>query len=729
MPILCKIQLDAEGYKRELDEVLKLTARAQAEVASHTDTAAHEIGASADKAARDVEAAADRADKAAQKAASSVSKMKVAKPVELERDALKNAVSGMDKEIASSRASGFIDKIKDSFSGLNGSIASTGTTLRAAMGKVLGFGSQIAIIAAGIASIIKIVKTLAIDLPLQKMKDRAEEAAAAFESLKDAASFADEYRRKSDAAAQALAELASREKLSNLEREKAVRLIKEMSQGYGKLGISINDATGKIEGYTAAMVKKLKADHERQLQENQSQLKAVGESIAAQDEIIRNNWTNNPEVTNSAQAEKNRLEKERTALINKHGQLLRADPVGDYLADHAADLGQQERNARKSEKQFAQSREFDGMSREEKGDALRKRIAEEQSKIDSLGETLQYNEHIASQKGSTDTGKAKVLDATEKAIATREEILKSRQRLSDLQKQLDALDAEEQRRRDEEDDAYASSLTPGERAELLRNRLAVAQKTASGYQKELSDLEGPGYHGAADEDRKLALREKITASQERILDLTKRISEAEAEAVRVEQEAQDRVNSFLDAQSRELEIARLEAAAEYEKADALRLQADLQAQNLSLSQEELDKAKQIAKERNAASLKSNLSDQSADLLGDIKRKIGLDEEADVEKAIREAEKINRGKLSAEQEDYVTQLTKLSRAVSGKEENPLAYTPDLSIKTNELTARGGFSSGAVVPGPEQVNKKILTEIQQYKTLLKTFHETVKEGLST
>ena len=176
-------------------------------------------------------------------------------------------------------------------------------------------------------------------------------------------------------------------------------------------------------------------------------------------------------------------------------------------------------------------------------------------------------------------------------------------------------------------------------------------------------------------------------------------------------------------------VARLEAAAEYEKADALRLQADLQAQNLSLSQEELDKAKQIAKERNAASLKSNLSDQSADLLGDIKRKIGLDEEADVEKAIREAEKINRGKLSAEQEDYVTQLTKLSRAVSGKEENPLAYTPDLSIKTNELTARGGFSSGAVVPGPEQVNKKILTEIQQYKTLLKTFHETVKEGLST
>jgi hypothetical protein len=729
MPILCKIQLDAEGYKKELDEVLKLTARAQAEVASRTDTAAQEIGASADKAAKDVEAAADRADKAAQKAASSVSKMKVAKPVDLERDALKNAVSGMDKEISSSRASGFVDKIKDSFSGLNQEIVSTGSTLKQAMGKVLGFGSQIAIIAAGIASVIKIVKTLAVDLPLQKMKDRAEAAAASFESMKEASASAEEYRRKTDAAAKALSEFTTKDKLSNLEKEKAVRLIKEMSQGYGNLGISINEATGKVEGYTAAMVKKLQADKENRQRENAAKLNAVQSAIAQYDQMIEDTPLIFQDQVPAMQQERARLWKERDALNQERFDLRNSDPVGDYLADHAADLGRQERDIKKSEKQFAQSREFAGMSREEKGDALRKRIAEEQGKLDSLGDTLAYNEHIASQTGSTPTGKAKVLDAQEKVFATREKILETRQQLEEYRKLLDDLDAEEQRRRDEENDAFAAGLSPLERANLLRGNLAAAEKKQSGYREELAGLEGPGYHGAADEERKVALREKIAESQERILDLTKRISEAEAEAVRVEQEAQDRVNSFLDAQSHELEVARLEAAAEYEKADALRLQHDLQAQNLSLSQEELEKAKQIAKERNAASLQSNLSDQSADLLGNIKRKIGLDEEADIEKAIREAEKINRGKLSPEQEDYVTRLTKLSRAVSGKEENPLDYNPDLSIRTNELTARGGFSSGAVVPGPEQVNKKILTEIQQYKTLLKTFHETVKEGLST
>ena len=716
MPIICKIQLDATEYKNELDNVLKLTEKAQADVAGH-----------ASGAARTIEAAADQAAKAAQKAAKAHAE--IAKPVDMTRDALKDAVVSMEKDLSSSPASGFVDRLKNAFSGLTSSISDTGMTLKMAMGKVLGFGSEIAIIAAGIASVVKIVKTLAIDNPLQKLQDRAKDAAASFDSLKSAAAAAETYRSKTDAAAQALAEFASKDKLSNLEKEKAVRLIKEMNQGYGNLGVSISEATGKLEGYTNALIKKLNADRERRLQENTSQQESARQAIDYYDEIIKSNWTNDAGVTNAAQTEKMKYQKELEDLIAKRGELLRSDPVGDYLAERGAQAAGKQRDVEKSEKQFAQNREFAGMSREEKADALRKSIAEEQGKLDSLGDTLQYHEHIASQKGSTDTGKAKVLAANEKAIATREEILKSRQRLSDLQKQLDAFDAEDQNRRDEADDAYASGLTPVERAELLRSRLAAARKDASGYRKELSDLDKPGYHGAADEERKLAIKEKIVQSEERIQNLTKRVAEAEAEAIRVEQEAQERVNSFLDAKTQDLEIARLEADAEYEKADALRLQNELQAQNLSLSEKELETAKELAKERNAAALKSSLKDQSLDLLDAAKRKAGLDEEADTDRAIREAEKTKRGKLSAEEEDYVRKLTQLSRAVSGQEENPLSYTSDLSVRTNELTARGGFASGAVMPSVEQVNKNILSEIKNARDLLSRIQETVEEGLTT
>ena len=716
MPIICKIQLDATEYKNELDNVLKLTEKAQADVANH-----------AAGAARDIENAADRAAKAAQKAAGAPAE--IAKPVDTARDTLKDAVASMEKDLSSSPSSGFVDRLKNSFSGLGSSINETGATLKEALKKVVGFGSEIAIIAGGIASVIKIVKTLAIDNPLQKLQDRAKDAAASFDSLKSAAAAAETYRSKTDAAAQALAEFASKDKLSNLEKEKAVRLIKEMNQGYGNLGVSISEATGKLEGYTNALIKKLNADRERRLQENTSQQESARHAIDYYDEIIKSNWTNDAGVTNAAQTEKMKYQKELEDLIAKRGELLRSDPVGDYLAERGAQAAGKQRDVEKSEKQFAQNREFAGMSREEKADALRKSIAEEQGKLDSLGDTLQYHEHIASQKGSTDTGKAKVLAANEKAIATREEILKSRQRLSDLQKQLDAFDAEDQNRRDEADDAYASGLTPVERAELLRSRLAAARKDVSGYRKELSDLDKPGYHGAADEERKLAIKEKVVQSEERIQNLTKRVAEAEAEAIRVEQEAQERVSSFLDAKTQDLEIARLEAAAEYEKADALRLQNELQAQNLSLSEKELETAKELAKERNAAALKSSLKDQSLDLLDAAKRKAGLDEEADTDRAIREAEKTKRGKLSAEEEDYVRKLTQLSRAVSGQEENPLSYTSDLSVRTNELTARGGFASGAVMPSVEQVNKNILSEIKNARDLLSRIQETVEEGLTT
>lgn len=716
MPIICKIQLDATEYKNELDNVLKLTEKAQADVAGH-----------ATGAARTIEAAADQAVKAAQKAAKAPAE--IAKPIDMTRDALKDAVASMEKNLSSSPASGFVDRLKNAFSGLTSSISDTGMTLKMAMGKVLGFGSQIAIIAAGIASVVKIVKTLAIDNPLQKLQDRAKDAAASFDSLKSAAAAAETYRSKTDAAAQALAEFASKDKLSNLEKEKAVRLIKEMNQGYGNLGVSISEATGKLEGYTNALIKKLNADRERRLQENTSQQESARQAIEYYDEIIKSNWTNDAGVTNAAQTEKMKYQKELEDLIAKRGELLRSDPVGDYLAERGAQAAGKQRDVEKSEKQFAQNREFAGMSREEKADALRKSIAEEQGKLDSLGDTLQYHEHIASQKGSTDTGKAKVLAANEKAIATREEILKSRQRLSDLQKQLDAFDAEDQNRRDEADDAYASGLTPVERAELLRSRLDAARKDVSGYRKELSDLDKPGYHGAADEERKLAIKEKIVQSEERIQNLTKRVAEAETEAIRVEQEAQERVSSFLDAKTQDLEIARLEAAAEYEKADALRLQNELQAQNLSLSEKELETAKELAEARNAAALKSSLKDQSLDLLDAAKRKAGLDEEADTDRAIREAEKTKRGKLSAEEEDYVRKLTQLSRAVSGQEENPLSYTSDLSVRTNELTARGGFASGAVMPSVEQVNKNILSEIKNARDLLSRIQETVEEGLTT
>ena len=130
-----------------------------------------------------------------------------------------------------------------------------------------------------------------------------------------------------------------------------------------------------------------------------------------------------------------------------------------------------------------------------------------------------------------------------------------------------------------------------------------------------------------------------------------------------------------------------------------------------------------------AALRENLSDQTRDLLDAAKRSVGLDREADTDKAIREAEKAKRGKLDDDERAYVLKLVDLSRTVSGQEEDPLAWKPDLSSRTNELTARGGFSSGAVQPSTEQINKSILSELQKKLTLLGDIKGLLQDGLLT
>ncbi|MBR4253913.1 MAG: hypothetical protein IKQ16_02370 [Lentisphaeria bacterium] len=788
MPIICKIQLDTADFKAQLDAIARHAERVQADIAANAEATAQKVGSdaegaalnvksaaadaaqtvstlaensaqaassaaanaaetgaaarssaekaanavstAADQAASDVEEAAERAAQAARDASSATGDM--GGTLDPARAALQDAVKGMSKDLSDVPVEGFVDRLKHAFSSLGGSAAGSVETIRAALGKAVGLGSSIMIIAAGIVSIGKIIKTLAFDKPIEALKDIADRAAAEGKSLQNAAAAAEKHRSATDAAAQSLAAFAEKDKLSNLEKEKAVRLIREMSQGYGDLGIRIDGATGKLTGYTEALVRKMAKDREDRMAELKRQESNLLAQKNAQYDVIDANWTNDQSVTNEASARIQQINDQIEKVRAEFYDLKRSDPVGDYLADRFAKAGEKQRDVEKNEKQFAQNREFIGLSREEKGDALRARIAEEQGKIDSLGETLKYNEHIASQKSSTDTGKAKILEATENAIATREEILKSRQRLYDLQKQLDALDAEDRSRRDKETDEYAAGLEPVEKAELYRSRLAAARKDEADYRKELDKLDKPGsaqYEGAADEDRKLALKDKIVKAQERIQDLTKQVADAEAEAIRQEQEAQDKINGILDARAHALEIAKAEAAAEYEKADALRLEGELRQQNLSLSEDQLATAKKLAAEQNAVSLKSNLTDQTRDLLDAAKRSAGLDREADTDKAIREAEKAKRGRLDDDERAYVLKLVELSRTVSGQEEDPLAWKPDLSSRTNELTARGGFSSGAVMPSAEQINRSMLSELKSSSKMLSEIQDLLQEGLQT
>ena len=153
-------------------------------------------------------------------------------------------------------------------------------------------------------------------------------------------------------------------------------------------------------------------------------------------------------------------------------------------------------------------------------------------------------------------------------------------------------------------------------------------------------------------------------------------------------------------------------------------QIEAEKQHLQLKiaqQQELQKAyaleKQIKEVKDqqaqaAENLKKNLKTQSFDLYGQAMTQAGFGKEFAQQKALRDAREVKGSDLSDSEKKSVLKLAELSFGLSQKRETSFG---DLSVKTNALTARGGFQGGAVVPNTDRYNREIA---QTSKTLLVT-----------
>lgn len=141
---------------------------------------------------------------------------------------------------------------------------------------------------------------------------------------------------------------------------------------------------------------------------------------------------------------------------------------------------------------------------------------------------------------------------------------------------------------------------------------------------------------------------------------------------------------------------------EYEKYAVLKMQLDLKGKQKEANEAEKKQILAAADAMNKLNLKQSLTEQGRNLVYDAMKKAGLSKEADRQKALDEAEKKRGAKLTENERNYVLSLADLSGQLSAVTQPDLK---GLEIRTNELTARGGFSTGAVVPDKDAVNKKI------------------------
>lgn len=278
MPTVCKITLDAAEYKKELNDVVARSKAAQTELSKNS--------------VQGTQAAGKAADQFGQK----ISK-------------------------AGGIMSAFGSQAGGKFSGL---------------GQVIGsLGSPITLITTAVGALTAVTMDF-----LRKGISGAQEAADAAqknaEAIRESAAAAEQQRQKNEANWKSLKSLKDSldilsvtEKASNAQKTEAVRLIGLLSKSYGDLGISIDEATGRMQGFNKAYAAALEKDRQNRLNAMKGEYKELESEIARNNEIIGGFWSSKNDVAN-AQGNIQNATKRMAELAPQIHALEKSNPGKDY---------------------------------------------------------------------------------------------------------------------------------------------------------------------------------------------------------------------------------------------------------------------------------------------------------------------------------------------------------------------------------------------------------------
>lgn len=218
-----------------------------------------------------------------------------------------------------------------------------------------------------------------------------------------------------------------------------------------------------------------------------------------------------------------------------------------------------------------------------------------------------------------------------------------------------------------------------------------------------------------DEEQKLKYQQLINEGRVKEANALKLINDAKKQGMELEKsdaewiaerQGKVRMDSYyenemdsLATKKRELELIN---AGLDEEAEKLRIIMELEKQGAEVSDDKVDKIMRERRELKSMQLAYGLKEQAYGLQNQAMHKVGLGKEADEQKALRDAEKQKGAKLDENETALVKSIADLTYKMGHE---TLPQLGDLSIKTNSLTSRGGFASGAVMPDKDAVNKAV------------------------
>ncbi len=505
----------------------------------------------------------------------------------------------------------------------------------------------------------------------------AEEYAGKTRLASEAAQEQLQKTQEQDQAAQGymdrLHEIASAESLSNSSKQETAQLLELLQSQYGDLGAEIDETTGKCKN----------------LLEVEDRLnKARGERLSQ----------------DSAKVADTKMDEAKAAYMKTRSQ------SSDTTEWGAADGFEQMKKSMSVDQmiKYMEALSKKGTRQYEiEGYAA---VAAKLRESSAAGKKAAYQAHTG--YGSQD-------EVNKGLVQKSREVTQAKQRLEASQEQFKIRKADDEMSRLQDPNAKIAnrqSLIDEERARLAKK---VTKKETDELEKKVadnSDTSDAGKLKRMEAEKQLfQLREEQRKSAEKIYQWEQQIARIKREQV---------------------EAARKVAESSKNEQNGSKPGADGKAGKTvgqKQDQQNSDTEKNLKKQQdaqNAMRLQQSMRDQGKSLFYGTMEQAGMGPEAAYAKALDDAEKTKGAKLTKDEIDRTKQLTDLSLQLTASAPVQLG---DLGIRTNDLTAHGGFASGAVAPDKDEVNRAIRSNTQfmaealkGIQTWLDKLNNSIKEG---
>lgn len=502
-----------------------------------------------------------------------------------------------------------------------------------------------------------------------------------------------------------LKELSQAENMSNAMKMEAAELISLLTKRYGDLGVSIDMATGKIFGLDEAQRIFLKS--QQKMKVDAAQLNVNAQKMAVNSAVenaigIRNaNVSLTPYDFGDATKSINVSRANKWNLGGLEGKLAAANSMAQN-ATTTKNIEKWHKLAVEIEKLIFVQKELNFIveygERSEKAyaEALKKRSQQ------TISTTTYSNKQAAEQ---TKKSREQTQEKDYYASLSNEGKLsyKESERIKELKKQKDLTNSivenEENIKYLQEKQKEIESMTGKDIVYVDEEYLQISDEIA-----EINEF----------------LAKKEVERQE---SLTKSYN-IEKEIAALKKKSSDYYDSQKNYLNQEIDLAQLKLIGLNDEIEKYKLINDLKAKGITKDEKEIEAILKKQRQLGALNLQKDFKSQGENLQVQAMKAAGFAKEAAQLEAIRNAEKVKGSRLTEDELDKVKQLMNLQIQMNDPM-NKLNFS-GLDTKTNELTARGGFSSGAVITNKDTVNKQIRDFSQRQVQILNSIYNTLKTG---